>query len=226
MNVYFDFLTDNIELSETCVNTLCIENAVIYRNVISSFLSEEPENSNIYFSEKFAPIKFKGNVCFINDFYALNFSNTFMKKLYEQIEKYCVNDMQEETTELKKHILAYFDTLLKAFDYDVEYKSDIQLTDLFKILSLHPHIDSDLMVANLLNFILFLCKYTSVKCFVILNLHLFFSEKEIELLYKDILNNHVNLLVLENKKSFKKSEFENIIICDNDMCEILDISEN
>ncbi len=222
MRVCFEFLSDTLKLSETYVNTLCIENQIVFRNTVEAFLCEEPEKNNIIFSKNFEPLKFKGNVCFLDNIFNLNFSNAVIKKLYEQIENFCNSDLQSETVALKSNIINFLDLIVKEFDYDIDYNCDVALTDLFKMQSLKPCISDNSVLENLRNFIVFISAYTSVKCFVLLNLHLYFTEDEITKFYSDMLNNHIILLILENSKNFDKISCEKITICDQDMCEILE----
>lgn len=225
MNVSFDFLSDILDLNDKCINTLCIENQTVFRNTVFAFLHEDPESLNIVFSENFTPIKFKGNVCFIDNIFKLEYSNSVVKKLYENIEKFCNTDLQTETSQLKSNIINYFDLIVKEFDYDIDYKCDIALTDLFKMQSLKPCLENVSILENLRNFIIFISEYTSVKCFVLLNIHLYFTYDEIFEFYFDMLNHHIIILNLESSKNFEKNSYEKIIICDKDMCEILENSE-
>ncbi len=74
----------------------------------------------------------------------------------------------------------------------------------------------------LLDYILILHKYAPPKCFILINLHLFFTEEELESFYKDIINNHIKLMAIENKMFFHKNMYENVIVYDDDFCEILE----
>ncbi len=222
MMVSFDFLSEPLVLSDGYVSTLCIENQEVYRSVISAFLSENTEEENIVFSENYTPMKFKGNICFIDNVFSLSYSNSVLKKLYEQVEKFCNSDIQVQTASLKGEILNYFGLITSEFDYDLDYSADIDLVDIFKAMHLKPSTDNTSQLENLLNFIVFIKNYTPVKCFVLLNLHLYFSSKELDVLYRDIIDRHITVLVIENVKSFDKSELEKIVICDKDMCEIVE----
>lgn len=225
MMVTFDFLSEPLVLSDECVSTVCIENQTVYRAIISAFLAEDTEEVNVVFSENFTPMKFKGNIVFIDNVFSLNYSNTVLKKLYEQVEKFCHSDIQAQTAQLRTTILSYFDLITKEYDYDLDYSTDMELVDIFKALHLRPSTDSASQLENLLNFIVFIKNYTAVKCFVLLNVHLYFTHEELDRLYKDLTDRHITVLVIENMKSFDKNELEKVIICDKDMCEIVENSE-
>ena len=222
MMVNFEFLSEPLQLVDGTVNVLCVENQKLFRGIFNAFVNGETEENRIIFSENFEPVKIKGNVCVIDDFFRLTYSNTIIKKLYEQIEKYCNYELQKETTQLKIHIVNYFEQLISAFDYDFEFNYDLSITELLKAVSLKPNTDKSEVIGVLLDYILLVNKYSPPKCFVLLNLHLYFDEEELDLFFKDIINNHIKLLLVENKKAFKTNKCEKVVIYDNDFCEIVE----
>ncbi len=215
-----DFLSEPLTLYDNMINIICVENKALFRNIIRSFYDEDPEKMNIVFSENFTPLRYKGNICFVSDFYQLTVSPTIIKKLYDNIASFCINEITQETVNVKKQLISFMDTVIENYDFDFSYNYDFNLQDLFKMHNLKPNISSDNLLESLLNFILLLKKYSSVKCFVLLNLHLFFNKNELEIFYKEIIYNHIPILVLENTASFSKSQYEKIRIIDNDLCEI------
>ncbi len=223
MMVNFDFLSEPIRLSETTLTVLCLENQQIYRDVISAFVNDTTEEHNIIFSKNYIPLKFKNNICFIDDFFRLGYNSATMKKIYEQVEKFCNTELQKETTDLKIHLVNYFENLVKCYDFDFEFNYDVNLTELFKIISLKPICETDDLLELLLEFLLIVNKYISPDCFVLTNLHLYFSNKEIKEFCKDVVNNHMKVLIIENKKMFETNEYESVIVLDEDLCEIVEI---
>ena len=220
--VIFTFLSNPICFNEDKIQVLCLENQKLFREMFGAFVSGETEENNIVFSEDFIPFKFKGNVCVIDDFFRLSYSSAIIKKLYEQVEIYCNNELSPETHNLKTHLVNYMETVIKSYDYDFEFNYDITLSEIFKAINLVPVTDKNEMLNSLVDYILIVNKYVSPKCFVIFNLHLYFTKSEIDLFYKDILDRHVALLVIENTQYFQKSKFENLIIFDTDFCEIVE----
>ena len=100
-----------------------------------------------------------------------------------------------------------------------KYREEIEFNDQS---NREPYTDSNSFLENLINYIKFIQNYTPVKCFILLNIHLYLSNEELELFYRDIINNHIKLLVLENYKFFDRHSFEKIIILDKDLCEIVE----
>ena len=217
-----DFLSKPMKIGSDSVSVLSVENKKLYRDIVGAFVDEHTEEMNIVFSQDFKPFKYKGNVCFVNDYYKLDLSSAIIKKLYENLERFCNDEMQEETNALKVQIFNFLDRLVLNYDYDFNYSLDINIVDLFKIQNLKPYITSKNLLCSLLDFLVIIKKYTHIRCFVLLNLHLYFTDEEIVHLYEDLIYNDISVLVLENSSNFSKSKFETIRIIDNDLCEIVE----
>ncbi len=225
MMVNFEFLSEPLRFIEGEIKVLCLEDKKLFRDIYAAFVNGELEEKQIVFSENYSPLKSKGNICVIDDYFRLSFSNSMMKKIYEMIEKHCNGELQKETVDLKTHIVNYMELVTNSYDYDFEFDYDVNLIEIFKALSLKLAIECDNILNGLLDFILLLNKYASQKCFVLMNLHLYFSKNELDLFYRDILNNHVELLVVENNNHFEKCEVERIIVIDSDYCEIVETEQ-
>ena len=105
---------------------------------------------------------------------------------------------------------------------DFDFKYDVNITDLLKMQCFKPNLNNDNLLSRLLDFIVMTRKYSSVKCFVFLNLHSYFDLTELKLLYKELLYQNIEILLIENRKTFDSIENEKIYIIDDDMCEIID----
>ena len=220
--VSFSFLSEPIRLEENRVQVLCLENAKLYRDVLSAFAYDATEENKIVFSENFVPFKAKGNVCVIDNILRLTYPGTVTKKIYEQMENYCYSQLPEKTFQFRSHLVDFAETIVNAFDYDFDFCYDIKLGDIFKLLCIKPVEDNLNLLNELIDYISIISKYSSHKCFVLFNLHLFFDSSELELFYRDIVNNHIRLLVIENKACFEKNVYENLVVLDNDFCEIVE----
>lgn len=222
MRISLDVLVEPIHLEEDKITVLCVENKAYYRSLVKTFYDEHPEEQNIIFSQHYDPFKFKNNVKFISDYYNLEFTSSFYKKLYDQIAMFCVTELPEETIEIKQSILRFIDMVIENYDFDFQSNEDVLLSDLFKIMNIKPIFDKDNLIDALLEFILITQKYAPVKLFVLLNLHNDFSKEEILLLYHELLSRRIPVLVLESNSYFDKNELESLIIVDEDLCEIFE----
>lgn len=216
----FDYLKNVIDLKENGIVTLSIENKAVFRDVISAFKSGALEESGIVFSENYQPIDYKKHVCFVDDLFNPEFSSVFLKKLYADAAQCCHDELLEETLKFKSAYEILISNLMNKFDYDLTCNYDFDLAAFLKFRGLCPDLDGETLLENLLEYILLTSKYSTVKCFVILNLHLFFTKEELEKFFEELKLNHINLLVIEGFLPEDYPKNPKIYILDEDLCEI------
>ena len=180
---------------------------------------EENESNDLVFSQNFEPFSIKGNVCFVSDYFNLHVSPTIIKKLYGYLEKLCLSDMERESGELKSNIVMYLSRASQLCDF--YYKSEFSMSDMFKMQSLKPNIDTLDAASSLLKYLTVINKYVRPKCFVLLNMHLFFGSDEIEMIFNTLKYQGIYLIFLENMFSFQRLPDENVSVIDKDLCEIV-----
>lgn len=221
MRVSFDFLNEPIEIKNGVANVLCIENKSLFRKVMQAFIDNNTEENKIIFSLNFKPFKAKGNVYILNNYFDLEFSSSFVKKIYDDISNFCVNDIQSETVRIKSAVNEFMEIIMRNYDFDFSCKTELELSELFKIMSLKPALFQNDLPSALLDFIFLIQKYMPQKCYVLFNIHSYFDDHEIEAFYKEILNTDIRILLVESN-SFEKSSSENVRIVDKDFCEIVE----
>lgn len=224
--ISFPFFSQPIPLNNKYISVICIENPTYFRDTIISFFNENPEEKHIIFSKNYEPFAFKNHVIFIYDYYNFKFSSTILKKLYNDISIFCQSELAEETSFLIQSIFNFLDIVNKQYDFDFSYNSEFELANFLKSQNFVPNLSNTNLLETLLDYILIVQKYNPINCFILLNLHQYFTENELALLYTEILNRHIPVLVLENTQYFKKLEKELCYILDNDLCEIVEEKYN
>lgn len=220
--VSLDFLSNPICLSNDKISVLYIENQRLFRNTVRSFYEDTFDENNIVFSENYNPVKFKNNVCFISDIFSIDFSSSFLKKVYDDLADYSNTYLQESTISINAGIMDFLERLSENYDFDFEFKDNVDVIDLLKMQNFKPNLNNDNLLSRLVDYIVMTRKYSSVNCFVILNLHSYFSLTELELLYRELLYQNIEILLIENRKTFDSIQNEKAYIVDDDMCEIID----
>lgn len=215
-----DFLSLPIEINCEKAQVLCVENKALFRKLINALLGGDAESGGMVFSENFVPFDCRKNIHILYDFYDFAFPSAFMKKLYDDISVYCNTELQQETAGFKAAYEMLFDKIVQDFDYDFDYLQEPALSAFFKVCSLKPAVSGGLSLENLLQYILIINRYSAVKCFVSIHMHRYFSSAELSLFYQELAYNQINLLALESCRDFSIAEFENVVIVDEDLCEI------
>ena len=221
MMICFDFLNRPIALQTGKISVLVIENKSCFRKTVRALLSGAAEEENIVLSEKNKPIKFRSAARLIGNYFALDYSAHQLKSIYADMAYFCGEEMRQETLELSGKISEYLEKLNENFDFDFTYTSELNLQDLFKIKDLKPDQVCKSSLEALLDYMLLLQKYSHIKCFILLNLHVFFSQKELSALYTELLQRSIPVLVLEGNTCFEPCQQEKYTILDEDLCEIV-----
>ncbi len=219
MRIAFELLALPLKLEENRISVIIIENRPFFRQFLSALLAEHTDEAGIVFSVDFEPLKFKGNITVIDNYNNLELSSGFIKKIYENMELFCFNELLEETFSLKKEIISFTDLLLSCYDYDFLCKNDVSLTELFKIQNIKPNIKSSQLLENILEYILLIQKYAPQKLFILINLHAYFSNDELNAFFYEITLRNIRILCIESC-NFEKTDFEDVTIIDEDLCVI------
>lgn len=220
MRLYISPMTEPMNILKNKINTICVENTKKFRDIVLDFL-EENENHELVFSLNYEPFSMKGNVCFVSDYFNFQVSPAIVKKIYNYLENLCVSELPNESESLKADITGYLAKVSQLCDFDFDYRDSVSLCDVFKMRSLKPQVKSFDTATSLLNYIIVINQYAHPKCFVLLNMHLFFSNEEIELLFQNFQYQGIYVILLENAFSFEKLTYENVFIIDKDLCEIV-----
>lgn len=221
MMVSFDFLSFPIDLSYNKISVLYIENHQLFRNTLRSFYDGDYFENGIVFSENYEPIKSKGDICFIPDLFNLNFSGIFIKKLYEDLSVYSNTYFSDRIAQIKSSTVCFLEALSQSYEFDFSFKDEIDITDILKMQNFKPSVDGDLL-EKLIDYITVVKKYSTVKCFILTNIHNYFSGLELEQFYKELIYKNITVLLIENQKYFETFQYEKTIIVDEDLCEIVD----
>lgn len=221
MMLCFEFLNSPIPLQTNKINVLVIENKACFRKTVRAMLSGTAEEANILLSQQNKPINFKISARLLQNYFALDYSAQQIKSIYADLENFCSEEMRQETLQLSQKISEYLEQLNEAFDFDFNYDFELDLPELFRMKKLKPDQTFKTTVEALLDYMMLLQKYSHVKCFILLNLHVFFSLEELSDLYKALLQRNIPVLVLESSASAEPNTLEQLTILDEDLCEIV-----
>lgn len=219
--VSFGFLSEPIRLDENRIAVLAVENKVCFRNLVQK-LQEEREEQTIVFSEDNQPFGKKEHVKMITDYCDFDFPTVWYKKLYSELAGFCQTEMKEKTAQMSHTVLTFLDELNENFDFDFSYDLEVDLGALFKMQHFEPEQDKNEVMNRLLDHVLLLQKYMPIKCFVFLNLHVFFTAEELEMFFSEMLRRNIPILAIESSIPQERCKSEKWTILDNDLCEIIE----
>lgn len=217
----FDYLDNVIDFGDNSLVTLSIENKNLFRNVLSALKFGDTDENGIVFSENYKPLDYKKSVCYVDDILDPEFSSTFLKKLYSDAAQQCHDNLLNELIQFKSVYENLVGKLMNIYEYDLICDYDFDVASFLKFRGLRPDIKGGTAVENFLEYILITAKYSSVKCFVTANLHLYFSKSELAEIFGDLHFNKINLLNIESFLPDEVPSNQKIYIIDGDLCEIV-----
>lgn len=199
---------------------VCIEHQESLRETVSFFESGEFSINPPVFSKNFEPIDNK-KIQFVSHFFELSFSTSFYKKVYYDMQKLCFDCFSEEVLALNCQTTRLLEQIAEKYDFDFTFNDTVDLISVFKSQNLKADFQSENKLEQLLNYIILTQKYAPVNCFVLLNMHLYFTETELILFYEEVKKRNITVLLIE-AVCFPKLPGEKYYILDKEYCEIFE----
>ncbi|PSM53007.1 CRISPR/Cas system-associated protein Csn2, type II-A [Campylobacter blaseri] len=213
MKIYHEILSKPIQFNENKVQILYIEKPEIYREILKDF----NYGSGFIISDDNDNFEYDKTLSFNPDVLDL-FKNE--RKIITQIQKNIIKDCQtkfyENSLSLVNKLNDFSNMILSS--YDSIFRADISIENLVKILNIQI-IQSDTLLENIVDFMNIEREVLDIKIFVFVNLKSIFSNNELLELYREIILRKFNVLLLESNYKIKL-ENEEIVIIDEDLCEV------
>ena len=219
--VYPDFNFEML-LSTEKPTTIVIENQLLFSTFVSDLWNQTNGISGeLILSEDENLLSFdKAATAIINPF-SVNFSD---KKITTAIHKELFNISNdfylEEMSEINSQIVQLLDSLECKVDYPISFDIDMDFKDILKIYNVKANNDSEDFLDKIVSYIKLLRRICSIRLFIFVNLKAFFTEKQLEALYKECLYEEVFLINIESHDYGKQTQTENYAIIDKDLCTI------
>ena len=221
----YEYLNDAVELSNSKIPVLVIENKKIFRQALRSFLDDTVEEL-FTFSQDFKPFDFNKRGFFISNAIDLDFQNKkLVNKINSLMQKTAVNECGEDLASIQTLLINLFDKLNKMYDFEYDSNFEIDYSSILKLFQFNIDTSSHELPQLLISYIILLNKYLKFDLFVLHSLYDFFDNNELEGIYETLSLSHINILILSSSKSRHISKFEEIHILDPDLC-IIDSDNN
>lgn len=220
MMLHFEYLKNEIVFDDGFIQLLAIENKELFRNTLLAFEHDDTK-SLFVFSENSIPIEFSKLGYFILNPPVVDLQN---KRLTSKINSFLCdaanNDFQQELAQLKSELMNFAEKLGAFCEFDIEWCDDIDALSVIKLFQFRINSNSQAPAELFVTYILLLNRYLKINFFIVANLHMYFSENELEEIYESLLLRHINLLAIEPSKPESVQACEKIHIVDADLCDI------
>lgn len=208
-----------IDFENKSIFSLIIENKKLYRKIIEDLINNiSIDDGNIILSKNNKLIVPEKEIFVFSDYFNFDVNKFVLNKYYKELKNLSENDFFDETVEIKE-VLRNYVTKLVENEYSIKLEEDLDISQILKAFGVKFQRNEDLLL-NLFEWIKILNELLGYEIFFFINLENFLSDDELVEFSKFILYNKYRVVFLENFNRNKLFDDDNLIIIDNDLCEI------
>ena len=211
-----------VELNDESPALLIVEHPQTLTNITQNLYQEYiGEEGNIIFSDndKIFPMN-KKVMLLLNPFLGDLNDKRLMKALYLKIQE-IAKESSEEAETINQHNLTYIEKLIEKMQYDnIIYDFGFSVESLLKMYSVRIEDNYTNLVEYLSEFFKASKELCGIDAIIILNLHQYVTDVELEQLYKMAAYYKLKLLIIDSKEP-QVSLDEKTYLIDKDCCLIV-----
>ena len=208
-----------IDFENKSIFSLIIENKKLYRKIIEDLINNTSiDDGNIILSKNNKLIVPEKEIFVFSDYFNFDINKFVLNKYYKELKNLSENDFFDETVEIKE-VLRNYVTKLVENEYSIKLEEDLDISQILRAFGIKFQRNEDLLL-NLFEWIKILNELLGYEIFFFINLENFLSNDELVEFSKFILYNKYRVVFLENFNRNRLFDDDNLIIIDNDLCEI------
>lgn len=211
----------SVEFKENRVNVICIENQQYFTSIIVE-LKNQIENGNGKFilSDNNKAMEIKNNSGILFSPFLIDLLNKrLLTAVFKEMREVAMNEEIIASNQIKSEIISYMLKVSDYLDYDVVIPDDFDVIDLFKSTGITLNADKQDIISTILDYVILCHRILKWNIVFAINLKSYFDLDQLKLLYENILQHKIHMVILENSNPYIISG-EKLITIDNDLCEI------
>lgn len=213
---------NDIIICDEYVRVLEIEDKALFANIVQSINSlcyNQESGEYMVLLDEGKEIDFAKNVYFIFDILNIDFNDRkILNKLYSRIKS-----SLDSESEIRDKIEIYFrdvfnllDSILLEFPFEFTYKTELEVEELFKLYGIRLYNEGQSFMEKILYLIDLISLLDLCKVLIFCNMKSFFTDRQIEEIYKHIIHSRLNVLLVEGVTTEKSLQYEKKIRIDLD----------
>ena len=208
-----------IDFEEKNIFSLIVENKRAYRKIIEDLVNNSNiEDGNIILSKNNKLVMPEKEIFVFSDYFNFDINKFVLNKYYKELKNLSENEFLNETLEIKEILKDYINKLIEN-NYSLKFEDDLDVSQILKAFSIKFERSEDLLL-NLFEWLKILNEILGYEIFFFINLGSFLPNNELLEFSKFIVYNKYKVVFLENFYRNKLSDNDNLIVIDNDLCEI------
>lgn len=219
---------NDIAISDEYVRVLEIEDKALFINIVQSINSlcyNQDSSEYILLLESNKELDFSKNAYFVFDILNIDFNDRkILNKLYSNIKSnvYLDDDLRRDLEKYYVEVFNLIDSTLLELPFEFTFKAELVVEDLLKFYGIKIINESQSFMEKFLYLIDLVSMLDLCKVLIFCNIKSFFTDRQIEEIYKHVIHNQLKVLLLEGSSTDQilKHEKKNRIDMDFDDYEI------
>lgn len=220
---------NEIMFEENYVNILEISNKSMFNHIVYSLNkltnNKEMELEEFVLEEDNKKLNFFNDTLIKYDCFNIDFNDIkFIKSIYANIEDIYKMEYErkEELQRCYNSLLENVNKILIDYDYELEYKSEVQVKDILKAIGLKFNKEYyDKPLENIVCLFELVSTFKLYKVLIFINVKCFFTDNELQELYKSAKYRNINVLFIESQVDNEIRTFEKKLYIDGDFDEFV-----
>jgi CRISPR type II-A-associated protein Csn2 len=221
MKLMHPFWETAFEFDGDAVKAVVVESQELYSEFLSELSIQIQGESGVFvLSDNGKTMSIKGNVCLIfNPFVLSQNEKQILTGVYSELVAEALGeDKYVRTNEVISELCSFMNSLALEVDVMLHVEAP-SINDVVKVVAPYYEENYDSLVERVCSYMDAAVKYTKVKLFVFVHLLTYISDIEYEVFLKHVLYQKYNVMLFESS-SARLSGCEDILIIDEDLCEI------
>ncbi len=223
MKLVHPILSQPISLLEDRVAVLAVENPVCMRHLITEIVRQlSGEDGDFILSEDQKILSFGSVVELVLDPFRLDINQRrLLNRVYSDVARLAVGeDYYTEGQTIRSEILAFLLKLSAESEFTISFDEDFAWESLLKAVNLKIETVGQSLLECIMDYMKAVELMTSIRLVIFVNLQSYFSQVEIESLEQFSKYDKLNMIRIEGGKWDHNLRSEDVVIIDEDLCEI------
>ena len=191
-----------IDFPENVFNVLVSESRQCFSELIYELVNQcAGHDGSFVLSDDSKILNLKNAIELIIDPFRLDFANRrIVNKLHQELTQIIQDSLFESFGELNSIAINLLDSAVADVPYPISYDINTDIAGLLKLYNVKVDDFGENVSERLCSYMKVMSKLCGVKLFVIANLGTFVDNEELELIYKTLDYEKINVLLLENRE--------------------------
>lgn len=221
MRLSHPLLSAPLYLREGIFPVLVLEEPRLFQKLVFELSAQASgETGDFVLSLDYQPLDCAEHLHVLRDYFILPLDDRRLQNRFGSRLQWTMRELLgQQTDHLQQEISVYLQTVSSAMEWPVHFSEGEYLSPLLKALHFSPVLDGDTTLEQLMQYIELYCGLMKDQCFALVNAHRYFSNAELNELFRMAAYEKWRLLLIEQHLSSPLS-MESVCLLDSSLCEL------